>query len=159
MREGALDADHLDVIAKTVNQLPAWVSVADREVVETTLATQARTADAWVVRSLGKELLTRIDQDGPQPDEQESLQPVNSLRYRPTHTGRMVFTSDIDPEAGEELEGLQTALAKPTPNDERARPQCHLVKRSCWRRFRRARRSLGGGRGADVMGGAGVRGL
>ncbi|MGH8573311.1 MAG: DUF222 domain-containing protein, partial [Gammaproteobacteria bacterium] len=123
MCEGVLDGDHLDVIAKTVKQLPAWVSVADREVVETTLATQARTADAWVVRSLGKELLTRIDQDGPPPDEQQLAQPVNSLRYRRTHTGRMVFTADIDPEAGEELEGLLTALAKPTPQDERHRTQ------------------------------------
>jgi hypothetical protein len=123
MLEGVLDADHLDVVAKTVKQLPAWVSVADREVVESTLASQARTADAWVVRSLGKELLTRIDQDGPPPDEQELAQPVNSLRYRRTHTGRMVFTADIDPEAGEELEGLLTALAKPTAQDERHRTQ------------------------------------
>ena len=39
---GVVDAEHLDVVAEVVKNLPDSASIADRELVESTLATQAR---------------------------------------------------------------------------------------------------------------------
>src|SRR5918911_831884 len=41
---GLVDGDHLEGVAKAMKALPDWVSVADRELVETTLTDPATTA-------------------------------------------------------------------------------------------------------------------
>src|SRR5256885_1129761 len=115
MREGVLDGEHLEVIAEVLKELPDTASVADRELVESTLATQARALDPKALRQFGKDVLSRIDQDGREPQDPEQAEPRNSLRYRRTRTNRLVATLDIDPEAAEEFEGLLSALGKPQP--------------------------------------------
>jgi hypothetical protein len=116
MAEGVLDGDHLDVIAETLNALPDRVTHVDRDPVESTLVQEARRYAPHVVRAVGKEILTRIDQDGPPPTDESLAEPDNVFRYHRTRTGRMRFTGEIDTEAAEELDGLLSALAKPQPS-------------------------------------------
>jgi Domain of unknown function (DUF222) len=51
--EGAIDEDHVEVIVATLKKLPAWVSVADQELAESTLADAARSATPDDLTSLG----------------------------------------------------------------------------------------------------------
>src|SRR6266540_2825249 len=89
MREGVLDGEHLEVIAEVVKDLPQTASVADRELVEATMTTQARALDPLALRRFGKQVLEQIDQDGKQPDDKDVAEPTNSMRYRRTRGGRM----------------------------------------------------------------------
>src|SRR6266545_1437528 len=49
LHAGLVDGEHLDEVAKAMKALPDWVSVADRELVETTLAHTAESANPTVV--------------------------------------------------------------------------------------------------------------
>jgi hypothetical protein len=113
--EGAVDGEHLDVIAKVMKDLPDTASFADRELVETTLGAQARVLDPVALRKFGQQVLQRIDQDGREPEDKTLAEPVNSLRYRRTTDNRLVATLDVEPETAEVLEGLLLALGAPQP--------------------------------------------
>src|SRR2546425_7310031 len=113
--EGVLDAEHIDVIAKVMANIPASAPLDARELVESTLVEQARHGDPNDVKHAGKLLLERLDPDGAAPKDDELAQPVNKLRYHRTDTGRMKFTGDIEPEAAELLDAMLSPLAKPQP--------------------------------------------
>src|SRR6266545_3552052 len=49
LHAGLVDGEHLDEVTKAMKALPDWVSVADRELVETTLAHTAESANPTVV--------------------------------------------------------------------------------------------------------------
>jgi hypothetical protein len=115
LAEGVLDPDHVEEIVKAVADVPGWASGQARELVETTLVAEARTADPGYVRAVGKELLARIDQDGKPPRDEELAEPANSFHYHRTSAGRMRFTGDIDPEAAELLDAMLSPLSKPQP--------------------------------------------
>jgi hypothetical protein len=113
MHDGVVDLDHLDVVLDVVKHLPDGATREDRELVESTLAADARETHPNAVRKLGEQIIARIDQDGHAPTEREQAEPKNSLRYRRTGAGRFIATLDIDQEAGEELEDLLTVLGAP----------------------------------------------
>jgi hypothetical protein len=113
MHDGMADLDHLDVVLDVVKHLPDGSTREDRELVESTLAADARETHPNAVRKLGEQIIARIDQDGHAPTEREQAEPNNSLRYRRTGAGRFIATLDIDQEAGEELEDLLTVLGAP----------------------------------------------
>lgn len=116
LREGVVDGEHLDAVAEVVHKLPTWASVQDRELVEKTLADQARMSHPLVVRRAGEHLLARLAQDGENPHvEDEQAEPANTFRYRRKRDGRMEFTGSIETEAAEELQGLIDAFGKPQP--------------------------------------------
>jgi hypothetical protein len=113
MHDGVVDLEHLDVVLDVVKHLPDGSSREDRELVESTLAADARETHPNAVRKLGEQIIARIDQDGDAPKEREQTEPKNSLRYRRTSAGRFIATLDIDQEAGEELEDMLTVLGAP----------------------------------------------
>jgi hypothetical protein len=115
LAEGVLDPDHVEEIVKAVADIPAWASGQARELVETTLVAEARTADPGCVRAVGKELVARIDQDGRPPREEELAEPANSFRYHRTSAGRMRFTGNVEPETAELLDAMLSPLSKPQP--------------------------------------------
>jgi hypothetical protein len=113
LREGAVDVDHVDVVAEVLKNLPDDARLEDRELIETTLAEQARELSPDALRKFGQQVLDRINQDGREPEPTELAEPTNTLRYRRTHNNRLVATLDIDSEAAEEFEGLLIALGAP----------------------------------------------
>jgi hypothetical protein len=90
------------------------LDTAAREDIEATLAEAARSTDARVIRKLGSKILARLDQDGPQPRDNEPGR-GNQLRTRTRRDGRMSFNGEIDPEAAALFAELLGPLAKPVP--------------------------------------------
>src|SRR5882672_5852472 len=84
MHDGVADLEHLDVVLDVVKHLPDGATREDRELVESTLAADARETHPNAVRKLGEQIIARIDQDGHAPTEREQAEPKNSLRYRRT---------------------------------------------------------------------------
>jgi hypothetical protein len=123
--EGAIGAEHLEVITKAVEVLPTSVSVADREVVEQSLTDYARTAPPNAVHKLSEALVSHLDQDGQEPQAKELAEPRNRVRWHRTHTGRMQLTADLDKEAGDALEKLFDQLGPLNSSDTRHQIERH----------------------------------
>jgi hypothetical protein len=117
---GVLGADHVAAIAAIMAALPGWLDTAARQDIEATLAETAHSTDATVIRKLGSKILARLDQDGPQPSDDQPSR-GNQLRTRTRRDGRMSFTGEIDPQAAALFTELLGPLAKPVPADPEGR--------------------------------------
>jgi hypothetical protein len=117
LHKGELDPRHVDAVSDTLARLPGWASVEHRDLLETTLAETARTETPRVVREHGRILLDRIDQDGPQPSDDEEPETGNEFRYRREPGGGMSFRGRLDPETASTLDALLGPLAKPQQTD------------------------------------------
>src|SRR5689334_3595934 len=62
LHEGVLDPEHVEVIARAVQQIPDWAGAENRTLVEATLVGTARAHHPLVVHQQAKILLARIDQ-------------------------------------------------------------------------------------------------
>src|SRR5256885_16550477 len=62
--EGVLSGEHIDVIVKTLAELPTRVSVEEWEQVEAALTEQARLHPPMTVKRQGQKLLARLAPDG-----------------------------------------------------------------------------------------------
>ncbi|SFR22518.1 HNH endonuclease [Lentzea waywayandensis] len=114
MAEGELSEDHVEVLAEAMAALPA---VAEAHVVEYARQHEPRSAKAFC-----KELAYRLDQDGPEPKDQEPAPSKNVVR-RQWRGGRYLLSADLDAETGAKLDALIDPLAKPEPNDPRFAPE------------------------------------
>jgi hypothetical protein len=124
LADGAIGGDHVASIATTMAALPCWadadwVDTAVREDVEATLVNTAYSADARTITKLGRMILERLDQDGPEPRDADLTRQPNELRTHTTREGRMRFTGDIDAEAAALFTELLGPLAKPRPTNGR----------------------------------------
>ena len=121
---GLVDGEHLDEIVKAMTALPDWVSVADRELVETTLTDTAASADPTVVREHAKILLDRFNADGQEPRHEDHLaEPTNSFTYQRTTDGGMDFRGHVERECAELFENLIHVFGTPKAEDPRPRKQ------------------------------------
>ncbi|HEU5473545.1 MAG TPA: DUF222 domain-containing protein [Actinophytocola sp.] len=119
LHEGVLDPDHVEAIAEAVRAIPDWAGAQNHQVVESALTETARTADARVVKQYGRILLARIDQDGADPHQEDTLaEPVNELHLTTQPNGWVKFRGILDPEAGEEFVSLIGALSLPQSPSE-----------------------------------------
>ncbi len=118
LQKGELDPRHVDAVSDTVARLPEWATADHRELVESTLAETARGESPRVVREHGRILLDRIDQDGPEPRDDEPAETGNLLRYRRMPGGGMCFRGQFDRETAGVLEALLGSLAMPRPPAE-----------------------------------------
>jgi hypothetical protein len=126
---GVLGADHVAAIATVMAALPGWLDTAARQDIEATLAETAHSTDATVIRKLGSKILARLDQDGPQPSDDQPGR-GNQLRTRTRRDGRMSFTGEIDPQAAALFTELLGPLAKPVPAGPEGRDP--RARRSGW---------------------------
>lgn len=106
MAEGVLAEEHVAAVADVMKKLPAE---AERSIVEF-----ARQYEPGAVRSFGKELADRLDQDGPEPRDTEPKWPVNKLRKRWVEDQLEVWAK-LDKVAGGKFETMLDPLAKPRP--------------------------------------------
>lgn len=114
MAEGELSEDHVDVLIEAMAALPV---VAEEHVVLYSREHEPRSA-----RVFCRELVYRLDQDGPEPPDQVPVRQKNSLRRR-WRGGRYLLSADLDAEAGAKLDALIDPLAKPEPADARLAPE------------------------------------
>ena len=114
--EGAIGADHLEVIVRTLAKIPANVDVEQRELAESILVEHARELDSGALRRAARHILDWLDQDGPEPADSPEP-PVNDLHVDTMRNGEVRFTGHLGPEAGTLLVGLLSPLAKPRSVD------------------------------------------
>ena len=79
LQEGVLGADHIEVIARTLGDLPLHVRDADRELAERTLVEAAHSMDARTLTKVGHRVRAWLDEDGTPPADRELAEPVNEL--------------------------------------------------------------------------------
>jgi hypothetical protein len=123
VRSGLIDGDHIDEITAAMKALPEWTSVADRDLVETTLAGTALSANPLVVREHGQILAQRLHADGHEPTDDEPAKQRNSFTYRRAGDGGMDFKGHVERESAELFEKLIHVFGKPEANDTRPRHQ------------------------------------
>ena len=118
LREGVLGADHVDVIARALSDLPLHVPDADREVAERTLVEAAHSMDARTLTKVGHRVRAWLDQDGAPPEDRELAEPVNELHLHTRRDGRLVLRGEFDREASALLTTVLSPLAKPRPTSD-----------------------------------------
>jgi hypothetical protein len=124
LHAGLVDGEHLDKVAEAIKALPDWVSVTDRELVETTLTDTAAVADPTVVDEHATILIGRFTADGQEPRHEDHLaEPTNSFTYRRTTDGGMDFTGHVERECAELFENLIQVFGTPKADDPRPRKQ------------------------------------
>jgi hypothetical protein len=107
--EGVLSSAHLDVLVGAMVSLPAEA--------EQILVDVARSAEPAGVRAVAASIRARLDQDGPEPDDREPVQPPNLLHLRTKTDGRLEFSGRLGAEQGELFRALIGPLAKPHAPD------------------------------------------
>jgi hypothetical protein len=121
---GLVDGEHLDHVATAMKTLPDGISVADRELVETTLAHTATSADPTAVAHQATILRNHFAAEGTEPRHEDQLaEPRNSFTYRRTSDGGMDFRGHVERECAEQLETLIHRFGTPTAEDPRPKKQ------------------------------------
>jgi hypothetical protein len=118
LAEGAVTAEHVDVVAKFHAGLPASISVEEWEPVEKTLADLARSVGpAELRRFCDRQVRARLDPDGTLPEEEDEAQPKRRLEWHRRDDGSGVGRFTLDAEPAEQLAALLSALAAPKPDE------------------------------------------
>ena len=118
VRAGAIGAEHVEAIRRTMVALPPEVPREDRDLAEKTLVDAAHQFDPAAVGKLGRAIQARLDQDGRPPTEAELREPVNELRWVTRRNGDLELKGRLSPEGGALLTTVLSPLAKPRPADE-----------------------------------------
>jgi len=118
LREGVLGADHVDVIARVLSDLPLHVPEADREVAERTLVEAAHSMDARTLTKVGHRVRAWLNEDGTPSADRELAEPVNELHLHLRSNGRLALRGDFDPEASALITTVLSPLAKPRPTSD-----------------------------------------
>ncbi len=100
--EGAINADHVDVIESFFAKLPAWARLDALDEAECALVAAARNLTPEGLRSVVKRKLYELDQDGPEPDDRE----LDCDR------DRALVLSKQRPDGSSELRGVLTPTAR-----------------------------------------------
>ena len=114
--DGAIGAEHLEAIRRTMRDVPSRLDPQDRDVVERTLVEAACELDPVAVGRLGRTLLARLDQDGRPPSDDAPPRPAgNELRWVTHGDGGMVLKGRLGAEGAALLTTVLSPLAKPRP--------------------------------------------
>lgn len=118
LRDGLLGTEHVDVITRTLGDLPAHVPAADRDEAERIMVDAARGMDGGALTRVGHRVREWLDQDGTPPDDRELAEPVNELHLTTRANGRTAVRGDFDPEASALLRAVLSPLAAPRPGSD-----------------------------------------
>jgi hypothetical protein len=120
LRDGSIGVEHASVLVEVLRQARALDPTGETDAVaraEEILVPLAVQAVPQAVRSVGRELLARLDTDGQAPDETELREPRRELRTSRTRHGWYQFSGRLDPATGQLLDDLLGPLAKPHPKN------------------------------------------
>src|SRR5262245_54411990 len=118
LHDGLIDGEHIDIISRTLKQLPDVVEPSIRELVETTLGETARVENPATVQQHANLFLARLHPDGTEP--QDAVEPANAFAFTRTPGGSMRFRGQLEPVTAELFEQLLDKGAKPTELDDRS---------------------------------------
>jgi hypothetical protein len=96
--DGQIGAEHVWIIRRFFDQLPAWVDLRTREQAEATLVRAATGLDPDLVRKAADRLALLIDQDGPQPDDTECARRRGLWIGRQGADGMTPIRGNLDPQ-------------------------------------------------------------
>ncbi|QWF77739.1 hypothetical protein HUW46_01131 [Amycolatopsis sp. CA-230715] len=111
VREGEISPEHVDGIVRVLEKIPAAVSGEDREFAEQTLVELARRAGVREIGKAGKEILGRLDPDGPEP--RDIPEPRRELNVHQRKDGSAKFDGYLDPVSAAKTLALLDPLAMP----------------------------------------------
>ncbi len=117
----ALGPEHLEVIAKFHKSLPGWVDVGTRESADAQLAELAAGLGPEELDTAAGALLMMIDQDGPEPCEQERARRRGLTLGPQQRDGTRSINGRLDAEASAYWEAILAKEAAPganNPDDE-----------------------------------------
>ena len=118
---GAIGAEHVEIIAKFHKQLPSWVDVGTREAADAQLADLAAGLGPEGLDKAAGQLLMMIDQDGPEPSEQDQARNRSFTMGPQQADGMSAVRGHLTPEARAVFEAVFAKLAAPgmcNPEDE-----------------------------------------
>jgi hypothetical protein len=118
LAEGAVTAEHVDVVAKFHASLPETVSAEEWEPVEKALADATRSVEPAVLRRFcDRQVRARLDPDGTAPSDEEQAQPKRWLEWHRRGDGSGTGRFGLDAESSEQLDVLLSALSAPKPDE------------------------------------------
>ncbi|MGH8776613.1 MAG: DUF222 domain-containing protein [Jiangellaceae bacterium] len=112
--EGAVSADHAQVIAKTMVGLPGGLSTQQERVAEAHLAGWARQFDPVTVAKLGRHLIHTLDTETLEEREERAYR-QRELRFSDTGEGFTRVSGKLDAESAAMVRAALDPLAAPAP--------------------------------------------
>ncbi|CAM5738467.1 hypothetical protein MAUB1S_01023 [Mycolicibacterium aubagnense] len=119
--DGAINTDHVDVIANFMANLPNWVDPATTVQAEQTLVARARHQTPEELRAAANKLLYELDQDGPEPDDTERDRKRGISHGKQRQDGTSEVSGTLTPEARGYWDAIYDKYAAPgtcNPADE-----------------------------------------
>ncbi|KUI33525.1 hypothetical protein AU195_00405 [Mycobacterium sp. IS-1496] len=110
---GCITGEHVEVIRKAVDKLPAWVDTATREQFEVTLVRTAVGVGPKELKDTADLTLFLLDQDGPEPDDTERARKRGLSRSKQRDDGMVDLSGHLTPEAWAVWEVLFAKYAAP----------------------------------------------
>ncbi len=111
--EGAINTEHVAVITHFFVKVPLWVDPVTLLQCEADLVAAARYQTPEELRAAAKDLLYRLDQDGPEPDDDEPDPKRSFTTGKQRPDGRTDVTAQLDPEGRAYWEALFEKYAAP----------------------------------------------
>ncbi|WP_460359282.1 HNH endonuclease signature motif containing protein [Mycobacterium sp. ZZG] len=110
---GLINAEHVDVIRRSLNKVPGWVDTATRERIEVDLVRTAVGNGPKELKDCAERTLFLLDQDGPEPDDSERAR-KRAVSRSPQRGDAMVdLRATLTPEAWAVWEPIFARLAAP----------------------------------------------
>ena len=111
LQAGVLSPAHVRAIHSVTAQIPSRVRDDDKASAEQILVEAAEVIEPGQIVRLGKEILARLDPDGPEPKDDDPIRPRRFLRLR-ERVGRTEIYGELDPEAASVLTTVFEPLAR-----------------------------------------------
>ncbi|MUL79121.1 HNH endonuclease signature motif containing protein [Mycolicibacterium sp. CBMA 226] len=119
--DGEINAEHVEVIAHFIANLPNWVDVTTAMQSQHTLVAGARHQTPEELRTAANKLLYELDQDGPEPDDTERDRKRGISHGKQRRDGTSEVSGTMTPEARAYWDAIYDKCAAPgmcNPADE-----------------------------------------
>jgi len=119
--DGEINAEHVEVIGHFIANLPNWVDVTTALQSQHTLVAGARHQTPEELQAAAKDLLYRLDQDGPEPDDTERDRKRGISHGKQRSDGTSEVSGTLTPEARSYWDAIYDKYAAPgmcNPADE-----------------------------------------
>jgi hypothetical protein len=114
LAQGTVSTDHVDVIRKTLKDLP-HLTPAQRAQAEQVMLEQASDDDPRALARFGARVRDIVDPDGPPPPDDDPARPERELRRHIRRDGTMDFKGHLDAETAQLFEALLKPFDKSDP--------------------------------------------
>src|ERR1041384_8413051 len=114
LAEGKISAEHVDVIRRTLKELPD-LEPARRDQAEQAMLRQATEDEPRTLARFGARIRDLVDPDGPPPPHDDPVRPERELRRHIRRDGTMDFKGHLDAETAHLFEALLKPFDKSDP--------------------------------------------